>query len=221
MVFNMAGGQMMMQSMGIKLIYSFVILLICLLAYFETREISKLSSHKGIKFFRNSFLFFGISYLLSLVFSLGFFSRSFHIPGNFLFFSIMIYSSLMAGIYLVLTIGSKRLPKNTKNIEIILHGIAIIFTIAVLLFNNLWIHIILQIFILLVGIIFLYSDKKKTGMLVIYQLLLFFWILGILDIFIPNFFRELQMLVYLASIVVFFLVLHKLNKSMQPRHGQD
>ncbi len=216
----MAQG-MMMQSMGINLIYSFVILLICILAYIETREISKLSSYKGIDFFRNTFLFFGISYLLAFIFSFGFFQRSFHLPGNILFFAIMIYTSLMAGFYLVLTIGSKRLPKNTKNIEIILHCIAILFTFVVLLLNNFWIHISLQVLILVVGIIFLYLDKKKTSMLVIYQLLLFFWILGIMDFFIPNFFKELQMIVYLASIVVFFLVLYKINKSMQPKHRKD
>jgi hypothetical protein len=211
----MAGQGMMMQSMGINLIYSFVILLICLLAYIETREISRLSSHKGVDFFRNTFLFFGISYLLAFIFSFGFFNRSFHIPGNIIFFGIMIYASLMAGVYLVLTIGSKKLPKNTVNIEIILHSIAILFTFVVLLFNNFLIHIALQILILVIGIIFLYSDKKKTSMIVIYQLLLLFWIFGIIDIFIPNFFRELQMIIYLASITVFFLVLYKMNKSMQ------
>ena len=57
-------GEFISLGMGAELIYSFVIILCSLLIYFETKELYELSSHKGIKYFRRSFLFFGIAYFV-------------------------------------------------------------------------------------------------------------------------------------------------------------
>ena len=79
--------------------------------------------------------------------------------------------------------------------------------------NNFLIYLGFQILILFVGVVLLYSDGKKTSMLIIYQLLLLFWILDIIDVFIPKFFGGLQLIISLASIGVFILVLYKIIKS--------
>jgi hypothetical protein len=207
----------LMQGIGIDLVYSFVIFLICLIVYFETREISRLSSYNGINFFRNTFLFFGISYLLKFVLAFGVMNINLGLIGEGIFFGIAIYASLMAGIYLVLAIGNKKLPKQFSNWIVIIHVLAIVFALIVLLTNNFLIYLIFQILILVLGVILLYSDGKKASMLLIYQLLLLFWILDIVEVFVPNFFGTLQLLVSLVSIGIFILVLYKIIKST---HGK-
>lgn len=206
-----------MQSIGINLVYSFVIFLICLIVYLETREISKLSSYKGINFFRNTFLFFGISYLLKFILTLEIFGKGFSFVGEGIFFGVALYAGLMAGLYLVMAIGNKRLPQQIGNWIFLVHALAILFSVIVLLTNNFLIYLIFQILILIVGIGFLYSNGKKTSMLIIYQLLLLFWILDIVDVFIPNFFGGLQLIISLVSIGIFILVLYKIIKSTHKR----
>jgi hypothetical protein len=212
----MPPGQLM-PSVGIELVYSFVIFLVCLVAYFETREISKLSSYKGINFFRNTFLFFGISYFLKFILSLGIFNRNVSPVLDFIFFGIALYAGLMAGIYLVMAIGYKKIPKKIDKGIVLIHFIVVLFSLTVLFSNNFLIYLIFQILILIIGVIFLYSDGKKTGMLIIYQLLLLFWILDIIEVFIPNFFGNMQLIISLASITIFFLVLYKIIKSMHKK----
>src|SRR3989339_748726 len=60
------GKQMISQfaSCGfmLEILYSFVIIVCSLMIYFGTKELYELSSHKGIKYFRLSFLFFAIFY---------------------------------------------------------------------------------------------------------------------------------------------------------------
>ena len=212
----MAPGALM-QGIGINLVYSFVIFLICLIVYFETREISKLSSYKGINFFRNTFLFFGISYFLKFILALEIFSRGFNVVGDALFFGVALYAGLMAGVYLVMAIGNKKLPKQVGKWMFLMHILAILFALIVLLSNNFLIYLGFQILILILGVILLYSDGKKTSMLIIYQLLLLFWILDIIDVFVPNFFGTLQLLISLISIGIFILILYKIIKSMHKK----
>src|SRR3989339_145081 len=63
---NAIGMQMISQfaSCGfmLEILYSFVIIVCSLMIYFGTKELYELSSHKGIKYFRLSFLFFAIAY---------------------------------------------------------------------------------------------------------------------------------------------------------------
>ena len=59
-----------LQPVMIEAIYSAAIVAICLIIYFKTREIEKLSSHKGVTYFRLTFLHFAISYLFKFITSL-------------------------------------------------------------------------------------------------------------------------------------------------------
>jgi hypothetical protein len=50
----------------LKVIFSFIILASCLTIYVKTNKLYKLSSHKGIKYFRDSFLFFGLAFIANV-----------------------------------------------------------------------------------------------------------------------------------------------------------
>ncbi|MCK5698593.1 MAG: hypothetical protein KAH93_02010, partial [Candidatus Aenigmarchaeota archaeon] len=47
---------------GIELAYTFIVVVLCFLVYYKTREIYDLTGYKGIKYFRRAFLFFGLAY---------------------------------------------------------------------------------------------------------------------------------------------------------------
>jgi len=48
-------GKLMNAGISGEIIYSFVIIVCSLMIYFGTKELYKLTSHKGIKYFRLSF----------------------------------------------------------------------------------------------------------------------------------------------------------------------
>lgn len=58
-----------------ELFYTVIIVILCYLIFFKTKEMYTLSKHKGIKYFRYTFLFFGLSYLLRFVFNIFHLSR--------------------------------------------------------------------------------------------------------------------------------------------------
>ena len=51
-----------------ELIFSLLIVIFCLAVYFKSREVYKLTEHRGAYFFSNAFLFFGLAYLTRLLF---------------------------------------------------------------------------------------------------------------------------------------------------------
>ncbi|KAF5428393.1 hypothetical protein C5S42_03390, partial [Candidatus Methanomarinus sp.] len=54
--------------LAVELGYTLIIVFICLLIYLKTKEIYDLTNHKGIYYFRNTFLFFGLAYLFRFIF---------------------------------------------------------------------------------------------------------------------------------------------------------
>ena len=55
-------GRLLDATMSGEILYSFVIIICSLMIYFTTKELYELTSHKGIKYFRLSFLFFALAY---------------------------------------------------------------------------------------------------------------------------------------------------------------
>src|SRR4030042_2689037 len=50
-----------------EFVYTLIIVVFCGIIYWKTKEIYELTKYKGIKYFRNTFLFLGLSYLLRFV----------------------------------------------------------------------------------------------------------------------------------------------------------
>jgi hypothetical protein len=219
-------NQIMQASLGIEVIYSFVIILCALLIYFGTKELYNLSSHKGIKYFRLAFLFFAISYFfrslikfVMLVFAprqIMNFSPMLFGPISLFFF---MYFSSMAVFYLLYSVLWKNFEEN-KNKIYLFHALATAISILSLLFNGLLSYLILNLFLLIfITIVFFISHrdvkkKKKSNLYAIYVLLFIFWILNLLDILIPNIFQTFQIIIYLASITIFLLILYKVLRKV-------
>ena len=219
---------LMPPEMGAELIYSFVIIACSLMVYYGTKELYELSSYKGIKYFRQAFLFFAIAYFFrySIRFILSFFNiKTMHefLPmslgpmGPLTLFLFMYFSS-MAVFYLLYSVMWKRWNGNPKIIYIF-HAVAVVISLVSIISrrNDILLGINL---ILLILISFVYyiahkdSKTKKKGhnLYAIYMLLFVFWILNIIDILIPSFLQQIQLLIYLASSGIFLAILYRVLK---------
>jgi hypothetical protein len=219
--------KLMQASINTELIYAFIIILVSLMVYFGTKELYELSNHKGIKYFRQAFLFFAIAYFFRSLIKFGilFFDirQIIHFAPYLLgplTQLIFIYSSFMAIFYLLYSVSWKKIDKSENKIHIF-HFTAAIIALLSVIFNNPIFYLIINILLFVfVTIIFFVSHnnskKKKNNLHIIYFLLFLFWLLNTLDILIPDALQSFQLLIYLFSIGIFLTILYKVLKKLGP-----
>jgi hypothetical protein len=209
----------MLKGMGLQLelFYSFIIISSSLMIYFGTKEIYELTNHKGIKYFRQTFLFFAIAYFFRSFIKLLFiqFQISKILTLNVLgpiTLLLFIYFSSIAIFYLLYSVMWKKW--NSKKL-LLLHFLAILLAIITLLGNSIS-YLGINLLLLLFLIFTIYKSKKKSKHKILYLnyiLLSIFWVLNILDILIPNFLKTFQLIIYFASTIVFLTILYKVLKN--------
>lgn len=218
--------QFFVTEFGTELIYSFAIIVCSLMVYFGTRELYKLTSHKGMKYFRQAFLFFAIAYFFRsfIKFALVLFNTKtvYEIPqiifntAGYATLLLFMYFSSMAVFYLLYSVMWKKWSESPKLI-LLFHALAVIISVASIISRNSWIILGINLFLLgTVSFVFLMvhkdSKKKKNTLYFVYMLLFIFWILNLIDIFIPSFMQGFQLIAYLASMGIFLAILYKVLK---------
>ena len=212
-------------GVGAEIIYTFVIIVCSLMVYFGTKEIYDLSSYKGIKYFRQAFLFFAMAYLFEFVinfiiiyFNLHEIFEIFPLMLGYLALFVFIYMSLISIFYLIYSMSWKKWKEESKVIYAF-HAIAILIALATIIFRNQWFYVGLNILLLLSAIIAAsvssYSQRhksKKNNLLAIYLLLFVFFILNVFNILVPVFFESLKLITYLMSLGIFLVILYKVLK---------
>ena len=212
-------GRLMNSGISGEIIYSFVIIVCSLMIYFGTRELYKLSSHEGIKYFRQAFLFFALAYffrsfikIILFYFEVSELRTILPVFGDITLFIFMYFSS-MAIFYLLYSVMWKKWE--SKSIVYLFHLASLGMAMVILLFRSplfyFLINILLFVFIsFTVFISFRQSKKKKShNLYIIYLMLLIFWIFNILDILIPNILQTFQLFIYLFSLGIFLLIFYK------------
>ena len=206
-------------GIGTEIIYSFVIIICSLMIYFGTKELYKLSSHNGVKYFRRAFLFFALAYffrsfikIILFYFDAGEIRALLPVFGNITLFVFMYFSS-MAIFYLTYSVMWKKWE--SKSIVYLFHLVAFIIATVIILFRNPFIYLLINLLVL-VFIVFVFyrsyktSKKKKSrNLYFIYLLLFIFWIFNIIDILIPNYLKTYQLFIYLISLGIFLSILYK------------
>ena len=224
-------GRLTSLGFGTEILYSFIIIVCSLMIYFGTKELYELSSHKGIKYFRQAFLFFAFAYFFRsfIKFALIYFNvgEIFDISQRTLWFGvgqvtlfIFMYFSSMAIFYLLYSVMWKRWNGNSEKIYLF-HLLAFVISISIILFRNPLVYLGMNFLLLFFVIATFYvsreqSKQKRTkhNLHVIYVLLFSFWILNIIDILIPNFFQIFQLFIYLASSGIFLAMLYRVLKKV-------
>lgn len=206
----------------IESVYTLLVVLLCLLIYFKTKESYDLTKHKGIMYFRDAFLFFGLSYLMRLIFSL----TRFYLfeqrgtGGNPIFpvfLLLMGYFSTIAIFYLFFSSLWKKLGKT--HFVIIAHIIALILSVISFITRSQDIFAYLQtaLLVIITAIVFLSRQVKKISQIkILYGLILLFWLVNIW-ILMPRwalgiYSFEIKVVLQTISIVIFGLLYYKVAK---------
>jgi hypothetical protein len=202
-----------------EIIYSFVIIVCSMMIYFSTKEMYELSSYKGLKYFRLSFLFFALAYLFRyfVIFVLMFFDISPRFTFSASVF-VFIYSSCMAVFYLLYSVMWKKGTRSLLNVYLfnlvaLLISLFVIFSKgqSALLLTNLA-FFVFAAFILVIAYKDLKDKKRGKGLIVVYLLLFIFFFLNVINVLIPKFLQIYNLIVYLASILIFMTILYRVLK---------
>lgn len=223
---------MMPIGFGIELVYTLTVIVLCTLLYLKTREIYKLSEHKGIKFFRYAFMFFGLAYASRLFLYIV-------VVGNILLFEpfmrprhmeimpvsnlVMAYLSTMAILYLTYSIVWKRF--NMEQFLTFSNIIALLVAVIGFLSRS---HIIVSLVQLLliattiiISLVSYYKAKKdkkkkhsKHSMHTFYFLIAIFWLISLFILNNPTRFipLEIKIILQLISLSIFVWIYYKATK---------
>jgi hypothetical protein len=210
---------------GAEIIYSFVIIICSLMVYIGTKELYELSSYKGIRYFRQAFLFFAIAYFFRsfIKFITDYFKINQIIDFSPMMlgqFSLLlfIYFSSMAVFYLIYSLMWKKWNGSSKKIYIF-HTLALLISIISISLRSSLIYLSLNIFLLLFVIIISFISnreqrRKKNNLHVIYTLLFIFWFFNVIDILVPDFLGNIQLFIYLISSGIFLTILYKVLRKV-------
>lgn len=206
---------------SIELLFTIIAVVFCFLIYFKTREIYELTKYEGIKYFREAFLFFGLSYVLRFLFSLAFLSivsfefiipRSMFIP---LFILPLGYFSTIGIFYLIFGLIWKKFK--SKKWFILGHGIAVLLSIISFFTRSQLILLIFQSALLVLGVVLSSimhkSEKKVSQIRILYLLVSLLWLINLWIIDRPRPLSfEMDIISELVSLAVFIAVYYKISK---------
>lgn len=204
-----------------ELIYTTTIIMLCLLIYFLTKEIYSLSKHRGIGYFRNTFLFFAIGYFFRFLFhvmKVSGINHTLDLP-RFIFGPMSLMFTAFFGTMAILSLTLSTIWKKLKHKHIDHYTILIAFLISALIFitRNLAILFFSQLGLLIFTTIMAFKSYKKSKrfsqLLSVYILIFLFWIFNILNagpmMFIPF---EITLIQYVISVSIFLFILYKVSK---------
>ncbi len=202
-------------------IFTLAVVIFCFLIYFKTKESYDLTKYKGIGYFRDAFLFFGLSYVLRFFFSLVFFSTiifNFISPREifapfFIFF--LGYFSTIGIFYLIFSLIWKKF--NNRNMLIFGHCIAVLLSAISFITGSHMMIIYLQCILLAVAVVLSFvmhiGRKKVSKTKLLYLLVSGLWLLNLFVIDRRKPFSSgLDIFFEAVSLIVFVIIYHKILK---------
>ncbi|MBO8182603.1 MAG: hypothetical protein H0Z28_07400 [Archaeoglobus sp.] len=215
---------------AIELVYSAIVVFLCLLIYFKTKEIYDLSKYKGIYHFRNAFLFLSLAYLVrffiaSLAFSIQLFDSRIEVsPNEWLMVRSLIlfisYFSFMAIFSLACSLLWRKLESGILQHDVVLHAIALGLSSFIFLTRSYCLFILFHIAslpILILTAVINYRSSEKRGpfisqIYIIYFLLFAFWVVNIAFLPLRGLQIELRIPFYAASVLIMSLIAYRVVK---------
>ncbi len=206
--------------LGLEIAFSLIIILLCLLIYFRTNEMYNLTKHKGISYFRNTFLFFSLAYLFRVFFLMVILVTM--SSGNQLMRIIHPPALILTGLFSSLAIISLTLSLIWKNVKdnylgYAMYFIALIISVSAIVSDNspltlLILELLLFIFTTIISFINLRKTNKKPNLLVIYNLLFMFWLISIFSMTILKVHFAINTLLLGISAILFLIIFFKVKK---------
>lgn len=206
---------------GSEFAYTAIIVFLCFLIYYKTKEIYDLTKHKGIHYFRNTFLFFGLAYISRFILHLLLIANAtldIYLPRRFLMPIMMVpvgYLSTMALFYLMYSLVWRKI--SNKHFIIFSNLFAVLFSIVAFVSKSPYIISILQLILLVFTIIIsftIFKKKKRVSQTrILYLLVILFWIINLIVLSPKRFFLfDVKILFQILSVVIFILIYYKIVK---------
>jgi hypothetical protein len=204
-----------------KAIYALMIILICVIITKKSDRIFRLSSYKGIQYFRNAFFFYGIAFALRyfLRFTLaGLSMKTAQVITN-IFFEFFL---IMAGFFLLYSLLWKRIESPHENTSSLLNlKVSVFYLMTILLvgldyiWNTYFFLFVSQIVIFAFVFAISFSNYQERGrnrkFLKFYSFSMFLaliaWILNALAGLLFNWNPMVVMIIYLLNIIMFLIFL--------------
>jgi hypothetical protein len=206
-----------------RFLYSVIIAFICLIIVLKTDRLFRISSHQGIRYFRNAFFFYGLAFIFR------------YILGNPIYFNpmrvVFEFFMIMGGFCLFYSLLWKRF-ENSKDVSSLFNSRIIIFyilTIIIVALDYLWkgftFMFISQIILFFFASIISYQNYKKDGKK--YKFLKLYFIVMVLNFiaWILNFaftaFFDWRLRwvanIYIINVLVFLIFLYGVVKLTKKR----
>lgn len=210
----------MLPSLQVEFLYSLIAAILLFVIYFKTAEIYNLTKHKGIRYFRDAFLFFGIAHVFRFMSNFFMISEPPSAPGartlvviGYLVFS---FASSMAMLSLAYSSVHKKINKGFFSKGYSRYILALAMFIPVIILNQGFVFIITQLAILVFAIIMSGINegrrkrKKKTVFTqILYVLFLLSWIGSIMATSISPMFLGWKILFYAISLIIIAVLVIK------------
>ncbi len=214
----------------IKIIYALIIISICLVIVLRTNKLFRLSSHQGIRYFRNCFLFFGFGFFVRYILGSGYLMAT---PTYFIIMNILFeFFLIMAGFFLVYSLLWKKFELDNHSRSSLFNGKIIVFYLMsaiIVLLDYLWLtHSFMlwsQIILFALAVIISfnnYINNTPKGKFLKYYFIamLMGFIAWVLNFLAANYFhwdKTMLMGVYGLNILLFLLFLFGVIKVTRDR----
>lgn len=198
----------------VELVFLAIVMVLCLLIFFKTREIYELTRKKTIFFFRNTFLFFSVAFLIRFILIL--FILTDILPRerwyHFIVLMFMAYLSTMAIVSLLFSIIWKRIK--FKFIYIIINIVVLFISVLIFFTRSFELLLFTQLILFATAIIMaILKFNKKGGLLTLYILLFLSWIINMYMTNNPRLMEPLfKVPLYLLSIILLGIIYYKVHK---------
>ncbi|MFH1408671.1 MAG: hypothetical protein ABIH34_02080 [Nanoarchaeota archaeon] len=207
-------------TISIELAFSLIVILLCALIFFKTKEMYSLTHHKGIQYFRLSFVFFGLAYFFRFHYLLHPLTRYYfdiYISHQLLMPLALVltsYVSSMAIIYLTMSLFWKKLEG--KILVHFIHMFALLISIVILITGSSEVLTYIQLILLLATIYVGFTMRKRkhfSKLFIIYLLLSVIWALNLI-VLGPSFLLRLEwkLAIYLLTVGIFSFITYKVIK---------
>jgi len=203
-----------------ELIFTILAVLFCFLIYFRTKESYELTKYKGIGYFRDAFLFFGLSYVMRFLLALVMLSKiafDVFVPRTVImpFFILPVgYFSTMGIFYLIFSTIWKSF--NNRHLLIFGHSVAILLSIISFITHSHIILLLLQCILLLIAVIarfLIHSDKKRLSQITgLYLLVAGLWLINLLVLDRKRPMHGFEFVFQILSLIVFIIIYYKVSK---------
>lgn len=205
----------------VELSYTLIVVFLCFRIFYKTKEIYDLTKYEGVKYFRITFLFFGLAFLfrflsvfvmlMGMTFDLDismYLFRIFPLAFNGYFSTMAILSLTYSMIWEDIQI---------KHILVVSNAIALIISAIAFFSMSHILMIVAQAVLLIFAIImaiYVYSRSKKISRIfMLYILFILFWILNLLTLGPRRFVSfEIQTIFQIISVAVIGIIYSKVSK---------